>query len=371
VYIDQAEELDREMIQTMKGRMRRIVKDYKGRICPQQIMLTGNPAGHNYVWQDFVKPFLTTGKPLPGHRMIEASTLENKSNLPPEFVAELLRAPDAWRRRYVDGGWDDYEGLIFDTISRTTHEVELPDGIPPTWEHYRVIDYGMSAPTTCMWWAVDRMGNCYLYDTYYEPGLIIRQHTENIMRESVDIGDGLNGYILTVYDPACMYKTLQDQERGFYSAYDEFLWQSIQIAEKFPDYRNVGLWGVAGNNDFQAGVGRVRDYGYIDPDHVHPITGVKGAPRIYFVKGKCEPFWMEHGDYTWAMPKGGVDFIGSGGTGKEVPDPSKPDHLMTSLRYFIMSRPMVNACPVSEPKGRILDRWKRHELEKKFGWKVA
>ena len=330
VFIDQAEEVEEKWLNHFRTRLRRIVKDKKGRICPAQLMLTGNMAGKNWIYRNFKKVQKLN------HKLIEATTLENEKNLPPEYVADLLTAPKEWVDRYVYGSWDDFEGLIFD-VRRQIHEIEAFE-IPPSWERYRIIDHGLTNPTAAMWFAVDPDGNCYLYQTYYKTGLI-RFHVENIMARSMaDIG---NGYVKTIFDPAVMHKTNQDEERGKYSDYDDYISHGQAFINKFPEYESVGLWGYPGNNNIKAGINMVNDYLFIDPEHIHPITHELGSPRFFIFNNIEDDWWDEQGDYTY-LDESSVDEA-MNVVHKEKPDPTKPDHLMDNTRYFFSDRPKIAA----------------------------
>lgn len=98
--IDQAEDVPEEVFLTLKGRLRRAGIKHRG-------YMTSNP---KLSW--LLRVFKQ--HPEPGHRLIEASTLENVKNLPAEYVADLMNYPESWRRQYVEGVWD--ESLLSDNI---------------------------------------------------------------------------------------------------------------------------------------------------------------------------------------------------------------------------------------------------------------
>lgn len=98
--IDQAEDVPEEVVLTLKGRLRRAGIKHRG-------YMTSNP---KLSW--LLRVFKQ--HPEEGHRLIEASTLENQKNLPPEYVRDLLNYPESWKRQYVFGIWD--ESLLSDNI---------------------------------------------------------------------------------------------------------------------------------------------------------------------------------------------------------------------------------------------------------------
>jgi hypothetical protein len=106
--IDQAEDVPEEVVLTLKGRLRRAGIKHRG-------YMTSNP---KLSW--LLRVFKQ--HPEEGHRLIEASTLENVKNLPPEYVADLMNYPESWRRQYVEGIWD--ESLLSDNIVFAREHIE-------------------------------------------------------------------------------------------------------------------------------------------------------------------------------------------------------------------------------------------------------
>lgn len=359
VLIDQAEEIQEEWFNLFRSRLRRVVYDNRGRRCPAQLMLVGNMAGRNWIFKKF------KNQQLENHMLIEATTLENKDNLPPEYVNDLLTSPERWKNRYVFGSWDDYEGLIFNEFKRHIHEIE-PFEIPGSWRKHRVIDHGIANPGAVTWWAVDSEGNCFLYKEYYKGGLIIKHHVENIMRLSfVD-----HPNLFTLYDPSVLYKVRQDEKRGFYSDYDEYVSQGNAYVNLNPEYKGMGMWGYPANNSLHVGVGMVNEYATVDPDHTNPLTQEKGSPRVFIFKG-MEHWWEEQGDYTW-LDKTGVDIVEGSAVHAEVEDPHKPNHLMDTTRYFFISRPKTSLLAAQQKKDKVRDAWLKEwkKPQKSMSWKV-
>lgn len=103
VFIDQLEEVEEKIWLALRGRLRR-------RVAFRQMNATTNPA--DFWAYDFWK-----GNPREGTKYWEVSMLENKDNLPEDYVADLLSNPSrAWIDRYVHGKWSRYapeEKLVF------------------------------------------------------------------------------------------------------------------------------------------------------------------------------------------------------------------------------------------------------------------
>lgn len=103
--IDQAEDISEEVFLTLKGRLRRFIKK-RGDI-KHRVFMTSNPK-LSWLYRVFKQD------PEPNYSLIEASTLENKDNLPEEYVQDLMKYPPTWRKQYLDGVWD--ETLLADNI---------------------------------------------------------------------------------------------------------------------------------------------------------------------------------------------------------------------------------------------------------------
>ncbi len=124
--LEQAEEFEtEEQFQFLRGRLRRSnVPFHTGHII-------ANTAGHNWIWK------LWKNQQLPDYELIEATTFDNKDNLPKSFIADLehmkLESPHHYAR-YVMNSWDDLEeedNLIpyeFITNSTNLNFVPMPNG---------------------------------------------------------------------------------------------------------------------------------------------------------------------------------------------------------------------------------------------------
>jgi hypothetical protein len=89
--IDQLEEIEERVFQALRGRLRRDVGFRQG-------IMSTNPA--NFWAYDYFK-----ANPRESTRLIEVSTLENKKNLPPDYLQDLLNNPKNYVERYVHGTW--------------------------------------------------------------------------------------------------------------------------------------------------------------------------------------------------------------------------------------------------------------------------
>lgn len=99
-FIDQAEDVSKEVFVGLRGRLRREgIPDVD-----RKIYMSCNPA---LTWLYEFK-----SDPQPEYDVIEASTFENAKNLPKGYLDDLMKYPESYRRQYVEGVWD--ESLLSD-----------------------------------------------------------------------------------------------------------------------------------------------------------------------------------------------------------------------------------------------------------------
>jgi phage terminase large subunit len=327
-WIDQAEEVSEEAFDFLVGRIRRPIKRREG-------FLTANMNGHDWLWRRFLKKIGKDGKKLPNANdfyLVVASTLENRSNLPEDYVASLLAQPKEYVKRFVEGSFDVFAGQIFDMFNPTFHVLPSPFMIPNTWERFRAIDHGQSTVTACLWFAVDFDGNLYVYQEYYKEGSVVSQHCKNINTMSeirtTDGGILTDTYSYSVIDPSTHAKTLEKDGYRF------------SIAD---EYMDAGIPTIAAQTDVLAGINRVKEYMLINPERYHPFLkdadgeSVKGAPQV-FIFPNCENLIEEIPQYKWKSYSGTALGNPDRDEIKEAPR-KRNDHAVDCLRYGIMSRP--------------------------------
>jgi len=142
--IEQGEEFDTaEQFDLLRGRLRReleVNQDYEPGAFPELIeylksdpqrlgMIISNANGHNWIWREWIK------LEIEGREIHEASTFENKANLPADFIKDLrtmeINSPRKYKR-YVLNSHDEYdiEGSIYgewlDTVREEKRICKVP-----------------------------------------------------------------------------------------------------------------------------------------------------------------------------------------------------------------------------------------------------
>lgn len=294
-WIDQAEEVSEDAFDFLVGRIRRPIGHREG-------FITFNMNGHDWIWRRFLKKIGKDGKPLPNASdffLVTASTLENKENLPEDYVKGLLSQPKEYVKRFVEGSFDVFAGQIFDEFNPHIHVIQ-PFQIPNTWERFRSIDHGQNNPTSCHWYAVDFDGNIYVYQEYYQEKDVVSNHVKMINEMSnVRTTEGTilqDLYSYTVIDPSTHAKT-KEKDGYRFSVADEYL--------------DAGIATIPAQNDVLAGINRVKEYMKIDPERYHPFLkdpdgdSLKGAPRL-FIFSNCVNMIEEINQYKWKSYSGTV-----------------------------------------------------------------
>ncbi len=266
-----------------------------------------------------------------GYRMFDMPSEENRF-LSPTNLGFLLAKDAAFIRRNVKGLWGMPEGAI-----HVVDAASVIEGSPALLAFFqahcllfRSLDHGDSAPTCCLWWAVDKNGNVFCFREYYVPNALVSTHRANIS----GLSEG-ERYESNLADPSMFYQ-LPQKKGGRWSAADEY-----RDVKEYPRETAI-FWNEADNNEMGTR-NRINEYLQVDPDRVQPFTQQRGAPRLYFVtRNDSYPQGIYHALRELRAQrrlKIGTDL------GKPIfsdeRDPTKPDHGYDPIRYFVASRPAV------------------------------
>ncbi len=154
---------------------------------PRQMKSTTNPGGlgHDWVKRRFIDPAppdTPITDPLGTRRFIPARVQDNHFLMvgDPHYIRRLERLPEQERRALLEGDWDLAEGRFFSRWSRAEHII-APFPVPDHWRRYCALDYGLDMLAgLCI--AEDEQGFFYVYREVYQPGLIVSEAAEQILR---------------------------------------------------------------------------------------------------------------------------------------------------------------------------------------------
>lgn len=207
-----------------------------------------------------------------GYRMFQMPGRENKY-LPDEYKRQMEQRDSTFKRRYWDGVWGIPEGAIhtLDKLSLIEGDYELLEYFRRACTLHRILDHGDTSPTCCLWAAVDRDGNVFVYREYYQPNALISTHRSNITA----LSEG-ERYEFNLADPSIFHKEMQ-KHGGRWSVSDEY-----SDVREHP--RSTALFWAAADNNELGTRNRINEYLRVDPERIHPITKQRGSPRLFFVQ---------------------------------------------------------------------------------------
>lgn len=202
-----------------------------------------------------------------GYRMFEMDAADNRN------LSEINKRELRSQAKGFIGTrpWGLPEGTIHPIA-----DVSLIPGSPAVLEHirstcilHRGLHHGDSTPTCCLWAATNRAGDVYIYREYHEPQKLVSDHRKAITTLSAG-----ESYAFNLADPRIFLKPQAKLEKGCVA--DEYT-NTLDHDPKTALY-----WSSADDNEF-ATRNKINEYLKLDPEHTHPFTKQKGAPRLYFI----------------------------------------------------------------------------------------
>lgn len=163
---------------------------------PKQIKATTNPGGPGHDWVkkrfiDAMPPDTVTAFEGGSRVFLPARVTDNifLMRRDPRYIERLENLPPRERRALLEGDWDLQEGRYFAEFDRQIHVVE-PFEVPDGWKRWLTVDYGLDM-FAALWVAQAPDGHSYVYREVYEPGLILSEAAERVLRaegkETIDV----------------------------------------------------------------------------------------------------------------------------------------------------------------------------------------
>ncbi len=313
-------------------------------LVPTYAMMTCNPESEmHWLWRRFHpdSPEWQEKYKDRGYKLFQMDSRDNKF-LPQQNLEAMLSQDESFVRRFVRGEWGIPEGQIHQVDPKSIIEGngELLRYFRERCTLHRTMDHGEASPTCCVWWAVDREGNCFGFREYYMPNRLISDHRANI----TGMSEG-ERYEFQLADPSIFFLTAQ-KHGGRWSVSDEY-----SDVTNLP--KETAIWWQPADNNELGTRNRINEYLRVDPSRIHPITKDKGSPRLFFVKKSDEyPQGCDHAIRqlrSARRKKIGSEF------GRPIfcddRDDAAADHAYDPIRYFMSSRPPL-AAYVSERTSR-------------------
>jgi hypothetical protein len=275
----------------------------------------------------------------------------------PKYVKDLetrYKANQMMFDRYLLGKWVAAEGLVYPGWKREDNIIDPTaqrwDGqqiIPEGASAYEYIDHGLTSPTA-VGWVVPVACECgcnqtdyFIIGEHYVGGRGVHYHASCIK----SIRNQLGLPILGTFLDSQAFSNVQTRSSAELAANPK-LSELFSYADQYLDEE---IFVLPNQKDWDAGYDRITELLATDPDHYHPITGVRGSPHL-FVARHCGNFIREIESYKWKKVKASDEW-------KEEPV-DKDDHLMDGLNGFLTTRP----APFEVVKPVVVD-WVLRDLE--------
>lgn len=326
VFIDEATQLRQEWIEKINACVRGVNS------FPKRTYYTCNPGGvsHGYIKRLFIDRAFEANENPEDYSFVQSLVTDNKALMEsdPNYLKQLEALPPKLREAWLNGRWDIFEGAFFEEFRATpepqacydegitveealqehrwTHVIR-PFEVPKSWKVYRSYDFGFGKPFACNWYAVDYDGCAYMIAELYgctgTPNEGVKWSPEKQFAEIARIEREhplLKGKVVHgVADPS-----IWDGSRGI---------AIIEEAEK------QHLWFDKGINDRIPGWMQIHERLKFDGDGramLYIFDTCKDSIRVF-------PLMM----YDEHKP--------------EDLDTDLEDHILDSVRYFCMMRPIA------------------------------
>lgn len=349
-FLDQAEELQEGIVDVLATRLGRWDKaipnvDLQRRVnwprdeqnrykIPAYLMLAVNPEDEtHWIYRKYHPDSIEHQQQYQDYAYFEVSSEDNPF-LDRETLKVMLSRDPQWVKRFVKGQWGISEAsihhLLPDSIinpSKEFIETMVRNGLL-----FRTYDHGESSPACMLWWASYK-GVYIGYREYYEANKLISDHRRDISYLSDD-----EDYVYSLADPE-IFKIKSQKNGNFWCTADEYTDQNIP-ASPIP-------FAPADNNEL-ATRNRINEYLRLRDDCVHPLTGEKPAPKLYFIaRNESEHnFGCFHAIQQLRSQRrlklgtmNGRDIYG------EERDDRITDHAYDPTRYFVASHATFSSPP--------------------------
>lgn len=325
-FISQAEEIAPEMWEFLDSRVGRWARPEWKSACPPYIWGDCNPNGHDWIYFRF-HPDVVQDHPARAYFFGETGiNREILDRVSPGYYNMLMSKPESWKRRWVFGSRDVFEGAIHPDFKREVHVYDASRfdpfdscNIKSCWGWF---DYGLSAPTCLLLSASTSDNYHFITHEYYlrsSPGrtITIREHATNILKLQRDNRVSVRGIYA---DPSIFFESTRDRSKNAMTS----------VAQ---EYRECGLYLQKGDNNEIASVANLQQLMHIEPNLRNPVTGRLGSPRLFIssrAENLIEQIQLQRHAETRNPLTGEKEYTEERAVGI-------PDHAYDPLRYFANS----------------------------------
>lgn len=311
-WIDQAEEVEEDILLKFHGRMRQLNS-------PREGLLTFNPNGHNWLWKRFIDPHRRP-EWRRTYKCVEATTFDNP-NLPKDYLEQFEGLPDHWYQRFVMGSHEVFVGQIFTDLNPDVHVCQ-PFHIPSDWERWSCIDPGIRNEGCVSWIARDFEGNAYYYREILEPNQPVSWWAATILETEADSDWG--------GPDEEIFRSLIGPEANIRNQTDGKTVASV--------FNECGIYPENADRDPAARISRITEYLRPVKGHANPFTDERDedgdivpSPKLY-IFSDCEKMLEYLPQYRWKPQRSNF----SESQAPEAPR-SKDDHNIDCLGHMLLA----------------------------------
>jgi hypothetical protein len=325
-FISQSEEISPDMWEMLDSRIGRWRMPEWPTPCPRYIWGDCNPNGHDWIYFRFHPDVVGDNHPRRGYFFGNSFINEKLMNeINPGYMDDLRAHPESWKRRWVYGSREIFEGQIHPEFKKEIHVYDSSNfdpydrcNVKSCWGWF---DYGLSAPT-CLLISASTSDNFHFITCEYyrastaQKTITIREHAQELQRLQRVNRMPVRGIYA---DPSIFKEDTRDRRTA-----------TTSIAK---EYRECGVYMARADNNEAASIDSLRELMHIDPTLRNPITGRLGSPRL-FISSKCvnliEQVQLQRHAETRNPLTGEKEFLEERAQGI-------PDHAYDPLRYFANS----------------------------------
>jgi hypothetical protein len=337
-FIDQAEEISPDMWEALSSRIGRWNTNPEwDSAAPAYIWATSNPNGKDWLYWRF-HPDVVGEHPDRAYFFIKST--DNKECLDkfsPGYLDNLLKKSPEWRKRWVEGSREIFEGKIFPEFLPNGPHIYNPKEFDP-YKRYGAtskqcwswMDYGLTSPTTLLITLTTTDGFVFVTSEYGAKNKMVSEHAAEIISRCKKNPIPVKG---TFADPSIFAESTRDR--------------AVMTTSVAKEFNKFGVYPVKADNNEETSIAILHEMLYVNPTRKNPITGQMGSP-ILFISDECKELIkeldMQRHDEERNPMTGEREWVSS--RNERV-----SDHYFDPLRYFANSK--IHNVSVSRTQPRV------------------
>lgn len=272
-FLDQVEEISPDVLEILDSRIGRWSSAEWPNHCPAYLWSTANPAGKDHVYWRYHPDVVSN----PDRAYFFVKTTDNAACLNkhvPGYLDNLLKKSPEWRKRWVEGSRDIFEGKIFQEFTPSGVHVYDSSKFDPYKAFSRGSawawgDYGLTSPTTQIitWSTVEKFH--FVTNEYCDKNKLIKDHAAAMLQRQLENPVRVKGCFM---DPSIFAESTRDRR--------------VMTNSVAKEFQQSGLYPLKADNNEESSIAVLHEMLYVNPTRRNPITGEMGSPLL-FISDKC------------------------------------------------------------------------------------